>query len=199
MSASFVLGLRTGELLGLKIEDVELDRDDPLLHVRVRPNDPDDPRKLPADQKTRGRSLPLSDELATAFRELLVDRRRLPPAKRHKYLFVNERGAPLGLRGARLQYEILRKAVPQLENLINHRCRHDWNDRWREMAKGQNWNLEEALRYQIFAMGWSIGSKMPGLYGKREQRRQTNERLLEIQRDAYGIAGGTKGRNGRGR
>ncbi len=181
MSVSYVFGLRTGEMLGLKVEDVTLNLVPATLRVEVRDDDPEDTRAERAAQKTVGRLLELRPEFADAFKVLKEERSQFAAARRHKYLFVNHRGQPLSSRGARRQYQMLRDAVPELAGLINHRCRHDWNDRFDEMCDERGWDREEAFRQQCYLQGWSTGSSMRNYYAKKSLAKKANALSLETQ------------------
>lgn len=177
---SYHHGLRTGELLGLKLQDLELEGDEPLLKVVVRRNDLDDPRSPPAAQKTAGRELEVDGTTVQMLNELCDWRRavmRRARAAKHPYLFINEAGAPLGDRGLRMIFEDLRTAEPGLKGLVNHVLRHDWNDRWVELVEESGLNKVSALEAQLYAMGWKQGSPMTDLYGIRARRAAAN-RLL---------------------
>ena len=184
----FMLGLRSGEILGLKVAHVDTrKRRQQLRIVKVR-DDPDDTRLRPAAQKTAGRNLPLSEELAAALDQLVSERRRSAVARKHPYLIVNQCGRPLSDRGFRDVYIDLRRRRPELSTLINHILRHDWNDRWNDMVSAKGLNRDEALRHRKYAMGWSEDSDMPLVYGRRSLEKEADERLLDMQRAALRLA-----------
>jgi hypothetical protein len=62
--------------------------------------------------------------------------------------------------------------------------RHDWNDRWTELAGESGWDAAEAEKDQKYAMGWSSSSKMPERYSKRALQKRTNDRIAILQRRA---------------
>ena len=182
MTTAFLLGLRSGELLSLKLTDLDLRSWPGYLIVERRQNDPEDTRPFQAMAKTKGRGLPLSPELTDAFAQLVEERAQVEAANKHSFVFVNYLGAPLGERGLRDAYQVLRENCPKLEKLVNHMLRHDWNDRWTEMVDDYGWNPDECLRIQLDAQGWTPGSDMPLRYGLRSRERRANARSLMLQK-----------------
>lgn len=179
---AYLLGLRTGELLGLKVGDLDFKGWTPTLTVARRPHDREDTRKTAARQKTlEPRTLPLSPQLADAFRELLKERRKLQVALGHAYVFVNVSGEPLGERGLRKVYQELRRACPILAGVSNHWLRHDWCNRWNMATDRGKWDNDLALRLQSDAMGWRPGSTMPLRYGRGSLQRLASEASLSLQ------------------
>ncbi|WP_343894917.1 hypothetical protein, partial [Craurococcus roseus] len=70
----------------------------------------------------------------------------------------------------------------------NHALRHDWNERFVELAGERGWDPAEADKDQKYAMGWSSGPKMPERYAKRAIRKRANGRISAMQRKALGDA-----------
>ena len=87
-------GLRMGELLGLRLRD--LDFAEAAFRIVRRPDAADDPRADPARVKGLGRPLPLSPYLSERTMEHIKTKRAARPrASRHDFLFVALDGAPL--------------------------------------------------------------------------------------------------------
>ncbi|HEV7338580.1 MAG TPA: site-specific integrase [Bosea sp. (in: a-proteobacteria)] len=190
LATAYRLGLRAGELLALKARDLRLADDPATVTIHRRHNDPEDPRKPQPVAKTRARVLELDVELRDTLTDWIVkhraNRNRFPAARKHPFVFVNHRGEPLSDRGLRKVYERLRACSPELSGLIGHVLRHDWNDRWVELAAAEGWDHSEAEQDQKYAMGWSLTSKMPERYGRRAIRNRANSRILRLQEKATG-------------
>lgn len=181
LSLSFCLGLRAGELRGIKVCHLDTRRrPGRLLVVRNEVDDPADRRREPAMQKTLERELSLSNSLTLACDELVRERDRQPAARRHPFLLVNMEGAPLSPRGMRTVFQTLREGHPSLRDLVNHQLRHDWNDRWSELVKAKGWDLTRSQDIQLHAMGWKPGSAMPARYSKRSRQEEANEALAAM-------------------
>ncbi|RFQ11346.1 site-specific integrase, partial [Pseudomonas sp. ATCC 13867] len=71
----YYLGLRRGELLSLRVSDIDFRRC--VVHVFRRPDALDDPRRSQPVVKTRARELPLSQVLLDATRNYIVELRSL--------------------------------------------------------------------------------------------------------------------------
>lgn len=176
---AYDLGLRSGEILGIMPADVKLKGG--YLHIVDRRHNPLDPRTRPATQKTGGRVLPLCTGLREILEQLLEERSSNTVLRRSPYLINNHEGQPLSARGLRKIYETLRRNVPELEDLINHRLRHDWNDRWNEMGPQTGLSAGARLRSQQDAMGWVPGSAMTQRYGASSLRTQSDALILKMQ------------------
>lgn len=86
----YLLGIRRGECLGIKIDDINF-QDDTLL-IRRRADDPDDPRKDQPNTKTRDRKLYLEPVLVAMLQKYIMDvRSKIPGAKKHTFLFVTHK------------------------------------------------------------------------------------------------------------
>lgn len=192
LSMAFNLGLRSGELLGLKIGHLTLTGRRCYVDIIKTPDDIDDKRRLPPGQKTLERTLPLQANLAQSCEAYLLERNSHPAARQHDFFFINQDGGALGERGLQKVYETLRGEHTDLETLINHVLRHDWNDRWAEMAAMSDMDPALLQEVQAAAMGWVLGSAMPQLvYGQRSRSTKTDELLLNMQEQSRSRRGGT--------
>jgi integrase len=94
-------GIRRGELLKLKVEDLFKDDDENcFISVTRRPDDSTDPRTTEPGQKTDDRVLAVHPSLYDALLCYIREERRPKRQGRavklpHSFLFVSERGAPL--------------------------------------------------------------------------------------------------------
>lgn len=91
------LGVRRGELLGVKISDINFQTNEVLIARRA--DDPADPRLRQPNAKTSGRLLALDAELVALTRAYVMSiRRNVTGSRKHEYLWVaGGSGKPLSL------------------------------------------------------------------------------------------------------
>lgn len=175
-------GMRRGEVLGLKVSDVNFQK----LTVLVARNAdaPEDPRVQQPLNKTADRVLPISAELATLTRKYVMGARRaVKAARKHEYLFVaNGTGAPMSLSALNKLFTVLREKCPDLpDELSPHVLRHTWNDEFSEQADARGISGPEEERLRNYQMGWSPTSSMGSHYSKRHTRKKAREVSLGMQ------------------
>jgi integrase len=180
------LGLRGGELLALRLQDLNFRAN--TITIARRPDDPADPRRIQPTAKTLGRVIPMNQGLADLAFAYLAGRREIRGADQHPFLFVEtDRGRPLSARALANIFQDLRLADERLfRGLSAHVLRHDWNDRFSETMDryGTAEPLEEKYRSQL--MGWREGSGTAASYTKRHIRRRAAKVSLEMQAEAFG-------------
>jgi integrase len=124
-------GVRAGELLTLRVQDVRFGAIPSITVVR-RPPDPDDPRRPRPRVKKLGRTIPIDAPFASVmnryimeFREELVRRAKVD----FPYLIVTDDGAPLSRpRLNAIFLEIRAKYPKELpEDLTPHSLRHTFS------------------------------------------------------------------------
>ncbi len=128
-------GIRSGELLSLKLTDMTLHGDKKSFWVRRTHDDKNDTRKKQRVAKTRERKLRIPDETARLLDTYIqVHRRPLTNAKKHPYLFVTHRkGKTQGLpiSGSSFDNTIVpaMKGVDEkFADIHPHYFRHNWNE-----------------------------------------------------------------------
>ncbi|RZI89073.1 MAG: site-specific integrase [Pseudomonas sp.] len=128
------LGLRPGELLGLRVHDVEFGAITSIRVVR-RGMSLADPRSRPAMVKRAGRVLPLdSPRLAQLLDDYIMDHRersfRHGKAAPHAFLFVSDDGAPLSSDSLQQLFKELRQRYPKSlpPHLTAKALRHTFSD-----------------------------------------------------------------------
>jgi integrase len=176
------LGLRRGELLGVRISDISFQRNE--VFIARRPDDPEDPRTSQPRAKTRSRLIPLADRLADATRAYILGARRsLPNARKHPFLFVaTGTGAPLSLSAVTKIFEALRTRCDWLpDGFVGHLLRHTHAEFITAAmeAKGVSSEVEERVRSRL--MGWADGSRMATVYTRRHVRKKADEVSLDLQ------------------
>lgn len=186
-------GMRRGEALLLKGEDLALHVTQPSVTVVRRPDDPDDPRCAEPRVKTLGRPIPITRELAQALdvwiRQHRNDPTRYPGAKRVPYVFVSRTGKPLSLRSVNDMYELLREKVEGLPAGLNtHANRHDANTRFSKGGKALGWTDAEMQLARNNHFGWVKGSEQGVHYNKQHAREMSEAYVNALQRKSQGEA-----------
>ena len=176
------LGVRRGELLGVRISDINFQTDEVLIARRA--DNPDDPRRNQPNTKTQDRLIPLNDDLATLTRRYVVGaRRKIPGARRHDFLIVADgTGAPLTLGALNKVFEALRRRCPDLpRELSPHVCRHTWNDHFSVLMDEQKVPEETEKKMRARLMGWSETSNTASTYTRRHVKERARKASLALQ------------------
>lgn len=176
------LGIRRGELLGVRVSDVDFQANEVLIARRA--DDLDDPRANEPNAKTRDRLLSLEEDLAVLTRRYVTGtRRRIEGARRHDYLFVaNGTGAPLSLSGLNKIFVVLRSKCPNLpDDLSAHVFRHTWNDEFSDLMDKRQVAEEAEKKMRSRMMGWSETSGTAATYTRRHTEKKAKEASLSLQ------------------
>lgn len=176
------LGLRRGELLNVKIADINFQAEELLIARRA--DDPEDPRRDQPTVKTRDRKLPLSSGLCDmTFAYITKIRKAISGARVHPFLFVSMgTGAPMSLSSLNKVFAELRDAFPgEFIEVTPHILRHTWNDRFSEMIDKKKISEPDEERMRSFLMGWSPTSNTAVTYTRRHVRRKAQEVSLRMQ------------------
>lgn len=176
------LGIRRGELLGIRVEDCRLGSNGAVT-VHRRPDDPDDPRKVQPSSKTNARILPLNGRLTELLYEWIVHHRpKIAGARRHPFLIVDcDQGRPLSLSSVNKLMATLRDRVPGMpENLSAHVLRHSWNDAFSDAMDRKGVPGDREAKWRARLMGWRREESAQA-YLRRTVRRRSDEVLIEIQ------------------
>ncbi len=176
------LGIRRGELLGVRVSDIDFQANEVLIARRA--DDPEDPRTNEPNTKTRDRLLSLEEDLAVLTRRYVTGaRRRIEGARRHDYLFVaNGTGAPLSLSGLNKIFVVLRSKCPGLpDELSPHVFRHTWNDEFSDVMDEQQVSEETEKKMRARLMGWSETSGTAAVYTRRHTARKAKAASLALQ------------------
>lgn len=176
-------GLRRGELLNLKVDDINFATN--VLRVVRRPDSRQDHRAYQPVVKTRERQFPLDDELVNRIHEYVTQHRsRFAAAKRHGYLFVTHASGPF--QGAPFSNSGFGQVIESIKGIAGtihaHKLRHHWNYSFSSLSveKGLPTAREEKLR--SYLMGWEPNSGTAAIYNRRHIKKEAAQSMLELQR-----------------
>jgi integrase len=179
------LGLRRGELLGLRVSDIDFVRG--RVTILRRADDIDDPRTLQPNAKTLPRQLELDRELIELTEDyVLSDRLAFARARRHDFLFVaSGTGLPLSLPSITKLFRVL-SAQPAMQAtpLCAHLLRHTWNERFSEIVDLKGVPEETEKRVRSYLMGWSDISKSAAWYTRRHVKKKAASISVAMQEHA---------------
>lgn len=187
------LGIRGGELLNIRIQDLDFNAN--RLRIVRRPDSKDDPRGYEPNVKTLERYLPLKGSLAKSIHDYIVyDRRNVKNSGRHDFLFITYKegpteGQPLSKSSYNKIFKVLRATFPELRELTGHMLRHTWNHHFSRMMDqlGKPLSETEQERLRSYLMGWKEGSGTAAVYNKRFIREKAQEFALRFQTKIPGI------------
>lgn len=183
------LGLRSGELLGLRISDVDFRQHRVTVHRRA--DDADDSRVNEPNAKTLARTIPLGKGLVQRLAMYVTDvRSKVPNASRNEFLFVTHKacstqGEPISKETLKQVFRRLASVDPILSGLHPHALRHTWNDEFSKrvdalpLDKRPTEANEEQMRDHL--MGWKQGSGSSATYNKRHLERAATAASLQLQ------------------
>ncbi|HEP8911466.1 TPA: site-specific integrase [Pseudomonas aeruginosa] len=175
-------GLRIGELLSLRVEDIVMGRISEIRVVR-RPDDPTDPRKPRPRVKRLARQLPIDEpnfakELSKyidVHREAMME---AGDADDHDYLIVSDEGAPLHPNTLGQYFRILRERYPTdlPENLTAHMLRHTFSTRVERHLRDAGVN-EQKRKEILAALRGDSRTESQDVYVRQEVIRQAHKGL----------------------
>lgn len=177
-------GIRRGELLNLKISDINFQQE--TFYILRRADDPDDPRKDQPNVKTKGRKLEMPKVIADLTHHYIIDyRAKLPYSKKHEFLFVADKtGQPLSKIAVNKIFEQLKNANKDLpRDLSAHILRHTWNDNFSKHMDKKAIGEEREKQIRSYIMGWSPTSNTSSNYTKRHMREEANKAILDLCND----------------
>jgi integrase len=178
----YYLGLRRGELLGVRVQDIDFRKGTVTIHRRA--DDAADPRINQPQSKTRAREIPLGEGLkALTYAYVMNHRSAIKGARHHEFLFCADvTGQPLSLPTVNKMFKVLRTKCPGLpDSLCPHVMRHTWNDRFSEEMDKQQISEESEKKLRSYLMGWSETSATAASYTRRHTRKKAQEVLLKMQ------------------
>lgn len=182
----YELGLRQGELLAIRIRDIDLSQNQ--IVIPRRHDDPDDPRANQPVAKTLDRRLPVKTSLVELISNYIIqDRRHIKQARTHDFLLVVHKvgpylGQPLSSRGLSKIFSQIQAAEPEaFGNLTPHLLRHTWNDRFSELSDQAGTSEAREEKMRSYAMGWKEGSGTSATYTRRHIEKAAQKAALQLQ------------------
>ncbi|HDS6437973.1 TPA: site-specific integrase [Enterobacter hormaechei subsp. steigerwaltii] len=178
------LGVRCGELLNIKLEDIDFQKN--RILITRRPDEKDDPRLNQPLVKTYGRTLSLERDLALKIHDYIsFDRHKVSPSKKG-YLFLSykpgpSRGLPISKSGYHKIIAQIASCDPLLHSLKGHQLRHTWNYNFSNLMDSLSVSEEEQGKMREQQMGWKENSGTSAIYNKRFIREKTDDASLRLQ------------------
>lgn len=179
----YALGVRGGELLGIKIQD-HINFQNNTIFIARNADDPDEARRYPPSAKTRDRQIPVSDALMSMIIEYVTNHRfQIKSARKHQYLFVSHRsGAALSKSQLTKIFKDIRERVDDMPvDISAHMLRHAWNDAFSRIADVEKISPETEAQLRSEIMGWSPASGTAALYLRRKIKEDAKNISLKHQ------------------
>lgn len=182
----FELGIRCGELLNIKIEDIDFQKK--RLSIIRRADEKNDPRINQPLVKTLDRVLPISDGLVMKLWSFIIYDRKPFAKGKTDFLFITyksgpSQGKPLTISAYHKIISKIRDSNPLLKDLKGHRFRHTWNYNFSRfldsLPEKVNENHQIQMREEL--MGWKEGSGTASIYNKRFLKEQSDEAFIRLQ------------------
>lgn len=181
------LGIRAGELLNLRVSDIDWANNQ--IVIARRADEKKDPRRRQPLVKTLDRRLPMKDTLVQMMHRYVVQfRSKVPSARKHDYLFVTHKsgptqGQPMSRSALIKAIALISAAAPELADLHAHELRHTWNDRFSEFMDARADSPAPILQedQRSYLMGWKPNSGTAATYTKRVTQKKAMEASLKLQ------------------
>ncbi|HEY9017223.1 site-specific integrase [Thiomicrospira sp.] len=183
----YYLGIRLGELLSIKVKDVDFSNNQ--IVIARRADEKSDPRVDQPLVKTMDRRIQLKESLAAEIHNYVMNyRRKEISARKHEYLFVVHKPGPTsGQPVSKATYNKVMTTVkalsPKLIDFTGHALRHKWNERFSQLMDSMDAPPDEVQQEQIrsWLMGWKQGSGTAAHYNQRYIKNKANEAFLKLQ------------------
>ncbi|WP_434256278.1 tyrosine-type recombinase/integrase [Enterobacter hormaechei] len=183
-------GLRAGELLNLRIGDIDFAES--TIAIRRRANDKTDSRVYQPLVKTCERKLIADTKLIYEISDyILNDRRKIKNSNKHDFLFITYKegktqGQPLSFSSYHKIVSIVRQSSSHLSGLTGHKLRHTWNYEFsKAIDKNQEISDEKEQQIRSYLMGWRPGSETSIIYNRRHVFELSKKTALEQQEQLF--------------
>lgn len=183
-----ITGMRRGELLNLKVEDIDFSANQ--LSIVRRPDSKSDIRVFQPVAKTRVRTFPVDALLAERIHDYVLKYRNcVPGARKHGYLFVTHKagpscGRPLSIAGFAKFMREIKSIGPEFQGVHAHALRHAWNYMFSQQMDEMGVTTEREQQVRSYLMGWSPTSGTAATYNKRHIKEEAAKAVLGLQ-DRY--------------
>lgn len=185
------LGIRCGELLNLRVEDIDFASQ--MLFIRRRADSIEDTRVNQPLVKTLERNLPMSDELTRLLHSYITGERKANiKKKKHGYLFITHkegvtRGDPLSVPSYHKIIYRLRSIDSGLSQLTGHKFRHTWNYLFSKLMDESTEHVSEEMQEKMRSnhMGWEPGSGTAQTYNRRFIVKESVKAALQLQNNIF--------------
>lgn len=181
------LGIRRGELLNLRVEDVDFSKS--TISIVRRADSPLDSRRHQPLVKTKPRRIPINDALQKVLSDYILRCRACcRRAKKHPYLLVTHKagpskGSPMSNSGFGKLMAIVQGMSCEFSAIHAHAFRHTWNYEFSCIADAAgNITPEQEQKMRAYLMGWSETSDTSVTYNKRHTKEKANQAALAFQR-----------------
>ncbi|KFX00723.1 tyrosine-type recombinase/integrase [Pectobacterium carotovorum] len=183
----FSFGIRAGELLNLRIRDIDFSSG--RIVIKRRPDDKFDPRVNQPLVKTCERMFSVGNALmAELFNYITQDRRNVKNSKDNDFLFITykkgySQGKPLSFSAYHKIINMISETSPELAELTGHKLRHTWNYEFSSLVDGMDETFSEEKEEQIrsYLMGWKTGSGTAQIYNRRHLVEEAHKTSLAMQ------------------
>ncbi|MNE48141.1 Tyrosine recombinase XerC [compost metagenome] len=186
-------GLRPGEVLSLRVEDVQLGS---ISSIRVHRRAPDikDKRKQRPLIKRNGRTLAINDKSLAAELDLYITKWREMLDERNQtnlewdYLILNREGAPLSLPSITQYFQILRERHANLlpAKFSPKALRHTFSASMERLLREAGIEEDNRKKALAYLRGDSSLSSQD-VYTFKETELEANKYLGQYQREIFGI------------
>lgn len=186
-------GLRPGEVLSLRVEDIQLGG---ISSIRVhrRPPDINDKRKQRPQIKRNGRTLAINDRslateldlYITKWREMLDERNQT--SIEWDYLMLNQEGKPLSLASITQYFQILKERYADFlpANFSPKTLRHTFSSSMERLLREAGIEEDGRKKALAYLRGDSSLSSQD-VYTFKETELEANKYLGQYQREIFGI------------
>lgn len=189
------LGIRRGELLNLRVDDVNFVANE--IRIVRRADSSLDQRVYQPLVKTEERILPISDKLAERLGEYVTKvRSKYPGARKHPYLFVTQKsgpyqGRPLSNSGFGKLMSTLQQVADEFSEVHAHAFRHSWNYSFSKTLDSSSSKVSTAKEEQMrsYLMGWKETSGTASIYNRRHIKEKAREAVLGFQKNIGPVGG----------
>lgn len=186
-------GLRPGEILSLKVEDIQLGA---ISSIRVHRRMPDvkDPRKRRPGIKRNGRTLVINEKSLAMEIDIYITKWREILDKNNQtemgwdYLILNSEGKPLSLASITQYFQILRKKYPEIlpTNFSPKALRHTFSSSIERLLREAGVEEENRKKALAYLRGDSALASQD-IYIFKEIELEANKYLGRYQREFFGI------------